>query len=574
MKSILILALMLTIQEVTASDGEMYRQGLKFAQESYYTPSNPSDVPGYQEEGVPEKSYFENPTSLSEDAKNKLYGGEATSKDSTLQAGSLLRDVVQDKPLFKMEETDSLIKDANEIVANPEAVVKAEVEEESTPDTIESTTHTCVEGGESYTFSCQRDLVIQTTQKSKEYLHTRIWGWSHQYYDYTVKNEALPEMSINPFDGCNYWPRDVKRIYRYFKSFAGEGKQEIQKTEYYSTLLNPDDSREQWTSNCDALEEQVDQGHCHYVEKHCTQGPAARNINGYAVHRDCWQEHLTYTCQRPVQNTCASFRLKGCSQINSRCKEKVGDVCVLYEQTFECRETKSGSKKITLKGSIPFCLDGSCSTMGIAPNTDMAEALSKLAIFKEMQGQMDAKANSIFKGESKACSRNCVNFKDCCATGKGWGVSLGLSNCGEEEKALAKFREEKKCVLVGTYCAEKALGICLRKKTSFCCFGSKLSRILHEQGRAQLGIGFGDAEHPQCRGFTIDELQRVKFDLLNLSELYEDLQTHKVLPAVSRMTSELSSNWKAKIPTLEANPGALNTPSQPLEDGVPHEVVF
>ncbi|WP_085784263.1 conjugal transfer protein TraN [Candidatus Nucleicultrix amoebiphila] len=574
MKYILILALMMTIQGVIASDSVMYQKGLELAPGLVKAPSNPSDIPGYQGGEVSEKNYFENSSKLSEDANNKLYNGEATSKDSTLQAGSLLRDVVQDKPLFKMEETDSLIKDANEIVANPEAVVKAEVEEESTPDTIESTTHTCVEEGDPYTVHCQRDLAVQTIHKSKEYLHTRIWGWSHQYYDYTVKNEALPEMSINSFDGCNYWPRTVMRIYRYFKGFSGETRKEIQKTEYDFTLLNPDDSREQWISNCDSLEEQVDQGHCHYVEKHCTQGPATRNINGYAVHRDCWQEHLTYTCQRPVKNTCSSLRLNGCSQINSTCKEKVGDVCVLYEQTFECTEVKEGTKKVSLKGNIPFCMDGNCSKMGIAPNTDMAEALSKLVIFKEMQGQMDAKANSIFKGQSYACSRNCVNFKDCCATGKGWGVSLGLSNCGEEEKALAKFREEKKCIYVGTYCAEKALGICLRKKSNYCCFGSKLARLLHEQGRAQLGLGFGDAEHPQCRGFTIDELQHVRFDLLNLSELYEDLQAHKVLPTVSRMTEELYSNWQAKIPTLEANPEALKTPSQPLEDGVPHEVVF
>ncbi|KAB2836815.1 MAG: hypothetical protein F9K49_01175, partial [Caedimonadaceae bacterium] len=199
----------------------------------------------------------------------------------------------------------------------------------------------------------------------------------------------------------------------------------------------------------------------------------------------------------------------------------------------------------------PYCLDGSCSTFGYAPNQDMAEALSKLALFKEMQGQIDAKANSIFKGEARTCSRNCVNFKDCCGSVKGWGVSLGLSNCSEEEKALAKFREEKKCVFVGTKCTEKALGVCLKKKSTYCCFGSRLARLLHDQGRSQLGLNYGNAEAPQCRGFTLEELQKIKFDTLNLNELYEDLQTEKVLPTISKVTKELSSNWQSKISNIK-----------------------
>lgn len=578
MKSILILALMMTIQGVMASDAEMYQKGEELATGFISAPSNPSDVPGYQGDAVAEKNYFEEFSKLSEDASRALHGGEESSEDSLLQAGSLLRDVVQDKPLFKVDETETLIKEANAIVANPEAIVEADVKEENTSDQEEITTHSCVEGGEPYTLSCQRDLTVQTIHKSKDYLHTRIWGWSHQYYDYTVKNESLPEMSINPFDGCNYWPRTVMKIYQYFKGFSGEERKEIQKIEYDSTLLNPDDSREQWTSNCDSLEEQVDQGHCSYVDRECTEGPATRNINGYSITRECWQERLTYQCQKAVENTCTPLKLKGCQQINSTCKEKVGDTCVLYEQTFECRDIKPGSKKITLKGSVPYCLDGSCSTMGIAPNTDMAEALSKLAIFKEMQGQMDLSANSIFKGESKSCTRNCVNFRDCCTTGKGWGVSLGLSSCSEEEKALSKFREDKKCILVGTYCAEKALGLCLRKKTSFCCFGSKLSRILHEQGRSQLSLNFGEAEHPQCRGFTIEELQRIKFDQLNLNELFEDLHLEKVLPTMTKVTKDLATSWKDKIPQIRENSEKIKTPEdlqKHLREGEEnHEVVF
>ena len=87
-------------------------------------------------------------------------------------------------------------------------------------------------------------------------------------------------------------------------------------------------------------------------------------------------------------------------------------------------------------------------------------------------------------------------------------------------------RAKKRCVFVGTYCAEKILGICTRKKSSFCCFGNKLSRLLNDQGRRQLGIGFGDAEEPDCRGLTPEELSRIDMSQMNLSELYEDVQAN------------------------------------------------
>ena len=107
---------------------------------------------------------------------------------------------------------------------------------------------------------------------------------------------------------------------------------------------------------------------------------------------------------------------------------------------------------------------------------------------------------------------------------KGWGASLGLSSCDEEEKMLAKQREAGLCHYVGTYCAHKLpLGGCRVKKSNYCCFQSKLARIFHEGGRSQIGMSWGDAEHPNCRAFTVDELQRIDFSLINLSELFSDL---------------------------------------------------
>lgn len=572
-----------------ASDDDMYRKGLDLATEKLvFETVNPSDtIPDYQE-GLPKESrYLGGFSHLSEDAKQALYKDGET-------PGSLFREVVQDKPHFKVDANDPLIKDANELIQNPAETIQAKIEINEEQESLKKSLHTCVEGGDPYTATCTRDLSVEVIQKYKEYLNTTIYGVMNketfvagnpQYtckpvahyghdgrYNLTVKDETIMEAKWYYFDRCNpYWHTVIKH-YKFFKGFKREGKTPITKEEYESKNLSSSDTREEWVSHCDALEKLVDQGTCTYGTRKCVHGPGTRLIQGYPVFRQCWQEQLTYRCEKPTQNTCTPLRLKGCSQVSSKCLEKVKGACTLYEQTFECVTRDPTAKKIRIKGATPYCLDGSCSTFGYAPNQDMAEALSKLAIFKDMQGQIEAKANSIFKGEAKSCSRNCVNFKDCCASGKGWGVSLGFSSCTEEEKALAKFREEKKCVFVGTYCAEKALGVCLKKKSIYCCFGSRLARLLHDQGRSQLGLNYGSAENPQCRGFTLEELQKITFDTLNMSELYEDLQAEKVLPAISKITRELSSSWQSKVANIKEQPLDLSQNMNVTDGG--KDVVF
>jgi len=244
------------------------------------------------------------------------------------------------------------------------------------------------------------------------------------------------------------------------------------------------------------------------------------------ITRDSWEKTYTYTCSKKIEGTCDALRSKGCLQIGSECAETIGGVCVAYKQIFKCPSNKRKTTRYKVAGAkSPFCLTGDCTDSDYEANGEMLNAMSQMAILKEAQS--DIRANvEIFKGQIRKCSKNCVGFRDCCTTGKGWGVSLNLSSCSGEEKELAEWRAKNRCVFVGTYCAEKILGKCTRKKSSFCCFGNKLSRLLNDQGRRQLGIGFGDAEEPDCRGLTPEELSRIDMSLMNLSELYEDVQAN------------------------------------------------
>ncbi|MBX9884372.1 MAG: conjugal transfer protein TraN, partial [Novosphingobium sp.] len=63
-----------------------------------------------------------------------------------------------------------------------------------------------------------------------------------------------------------------------------------------------------------------------------------------------------------------------------------------------------------------------------------------------------------------------------------------------------------------------------------CCFESKLSRILQEQGRQQLGKPWGAPKTEQCLGFTIDEFARLDLSKMDFSEVYAEFTDAARLP--------------------------------------------
>ena len=64
-------------------------------------------------------------------------------------------------------------------------------------------------------------------------------------------------------------------------------------------------------------------------------------------------------------------------------------------------------------------------------------------------------------------------------------------------------------------------------------------------------MGFGDAEHPQCRGFTVEELTRLDFSKIDLSELLTELYSKSKAPTVSKLSQDFSRDWKNRMPLIE-----------------------
>lgn len=98
------------------------------------------------------------------------------------------------------------------------------------------------------------------------------------------------------------------------------------------------------------------------------------------------------------------------------------------------------------------------------------------------------------------------------------------TECLPFEYTLACKVGEGYCHYVGERCTSKIFGHCIAKKKVYCCFNSLLARVVHEQGRPQIGLDWGTAKHPKCRGFYPDEFAELNFQEMDLSEFVENIQ--------------------------------------------------
>lgn len=505
---------------------------------------NPSQVPGFKTATPPQSS-------LTADTMEEAVAHEVSQN----KAAQFVKESSDKRPTFKIDgDKDPLFISANKVANNPEGTLGVTVHTKASG--AKKVQYTCTKGYETYEKKCRWTKVPVKTgvrYEEEEYIVNLSRAITHQLYRWPSPIDILQEAAwglTTPFD----IERSIEAFKQIFRGYDEATKEPINlDTDSISRIywlghhgkgIDLGDHKNYWpefikvrvktkkeiptfelkdTNTCENLELLADRGECGYGPKRCIEGPETRMIEGTPVYADCWAEEATYQCHSPYQDNCKKYLEKGCYQLNSRCKVSQDNTCVQWEQTFECLESPSQSHATYMTGNKAFCMDGNCVDSSYVANTELLQALSQMSVLKQIQDDL-RKNLGIFKGDSLECSRNCAGFKDCCGNGRGWGVSLKLGNCDANEVKLSKLRQENKCVAVGTYCAKRVLGVCTSKRSSFCCFGTKLSRLIQEQGRSQLGISFGSAEHPQCRGLTPEELSQIDMSKMDLSELFEDIK--------------------------------------------------
>lgn len=271
---------------------------------------------------------------------------------------------------------------------------------------------------------------------------------------------------------------------------------------------------------------------CQLMARECLAGPETRMINGKAVTRPCWKDRQTYHCQYPPIKGCEPLRAAKCEEVSQRCvKPGVGSTCAIWEKTFRCK-TKAGRMVTTMtSGDGLYCVDGNCVDLEYADNAKFGEVMTKLSVFDQIKSELhktnnlDARTAKLFGGEQLKCHKNvCENFiYDCCGSLDGFMNTVGLSRCDAEEKALAERKKAGHCHYVG-YEEERLFGFLWKSRDvhRYCCFPSKFMRVLQEQARKQLGKSWGSGARPNCEGLTMSEIQRLRFDSMDLSEAYEE----------------------------------------------------
>ena len=275
---------------------------------------------------------------------------------------------------------------------------------------------------------------------------------------------------------------------------------------------------------------------CSNSQEICTDSdPVMRSINGIAVTAPCWAWRRDYQCNRTsAAQDCGTLdATPGCQFVREDCISDASP-CLTYERVYDCPLPPDPAMQQFICDGDVYCLNGNCETITREPNTEFKDAAVALNAMDQAKREFDPNTLSLFKGERNTCSSQVFGIINCCQ-GKGFplipGIGLLVSlACSSEEILLHQRDSAGLCAYVGTYCSTSFLGICLTKQKVYCCFQSKLSRILQDQGRKQLPKPWAKPKSEQCLGFTLTEFARLDLSKMDFSEVYAEFTGAAKLP--------------------------------------------
>lgn len=287
------------------------------------------------------------------------------------------------------------------------------------------------------------------------------------------------------------------------------------------------------------------------VNERCLDGPGSKQVQGFPVWHECWDLRETYEqLSDPIFDQdvkCQQLEEAGCGMTTSFCEQHNGFFCERQRIGYVC-SSESPARTVTLCGDQLLCPDGACANeyQDYEDATDdFIRAATSMAIADEISKYFDFDTVSVFAGVGKSCKDDMLGWKKCCKDG-GWGTDIGLAQCSTEEKELGLDKEAGSTVYVGSRDSTNSLGVTTSTTKTYCSYPSKLARIIVQQGNQVLGRGYGSARSPVCSGFTIEELESLDFEEMNLSEFFQDVQAAAInSPFVN--PSAVAADLKQKI---------------------------
>lgn len=121
-----------------------------------------------------------------------------------------------------------------------------------------------------------------------------------------------------------------------------------------------------------------------------------------------------------------------------------------------------------------------------------------------------------------------------------------LMSCTQDEQKLALKTGQNLCRYTGSYCSMQLdllfTSICLQTTQTYCCFNSRLARIINTAGGAQIGKPATD-----CSGFTSDEFAMLDFSKIDLSEFTNEIMANVKLPSPTAVTGDGAATMQTKL---------------------------
>lgn len=304
----------------------------------------------------------------------------------------------------------------------------------------------------------------------------------------------------------------------------------------------------------------------------CTEGAETRIINGVPVTEPCWAWKRGFTCHvMTAGNDCGDLEKNGtCTYLRTDCLDEQPNAgCKVSEKIYRCPTPGAPSDNTPqyICGDDVYCINGDCEPIVREASTEFKDALVGLHALDQAGKEFNEADFRVFTGTRESCHKPVFGLINCCA-GKVSGLVpvaagaaalaggpaaiaafatpfLVLFACGQDEMKLDIKDRMGLCHSLGTYCSSSFLGICSTKRTAYCCFESKLSRVLQEQGRVQLGKPWGSAKKEQCQGFTIDEFASLDLSMMDFTEVYSDFMDAAKLPDEVQTMSEIQDKIQA-----------------------------
>ncbi|EAT07441.1 TraN [Sphingomonas sp. SKA58] len=366
--------------------------------------------------------------------------------------------------------------------------------------------------------------------------------------------------SVTETQVCASWDSELVTDYQFgFSYYINACKQWVTQ-KYYTCTADTGSAPPVATSPPEYFTQQWQAGACSagsdctYQGETCTGGTQTKVIDGISVTLPCWEKTKTYSCQTVVggQSDCAAVEGKQtCSFDHEECLD---DQCTVKNRVFKCEVPNSGQTAAPqyICSNDVYCINGDCQQVEREASTEFKDALVAMHALGQAKDEWDENSLTLFSGTATGCHKPIFGLVNCCA-GKTSGLlstatgAAALASgpaaiaalatpflttflCSTEEKTLDVKDRMGLCHMIGTYCSQKVLFVCTTRRTTYCCFESKLTRVIQEQGRAQLGKTFGTPKSPQCGGFSIYEFQQLDLSKMDFTEVYKDFVDAAKLP--------------------------------------------